>query len=160
MLAAKTKMRHICFIARLRRSQKPFRVAPTIPYSSQACLYSSAIPSQLSALRRNTVKLKLASLPIDSVDVLLLAHSQGAIGWGNFLEGKMSNQFAVVQHAHLLMVPSIWACLDWTRQLIDKLLFLHLTHGQWIYRNILKNNKTHGLLKSAKSQQLLCEIDW
>jgi hypothetical protein len=46
---------------------------------------------------------------------------------------------------------------DWTKQLISKLL--HITHGQWIYRNISRHHTKLGLLKDMERRQLLVEID-
>jgi hypothetical protein len=87
---------------------------------------------------------KFASLPIHSVDILRLAHQQDLIGWDNFMEGKISHLFAVVQHVHLLGVSSIMTSFDWSHHFISKLL--HITHGQWIYHNITKHHEKHGLI--------------
>jgi hypothetical protein len=100
---------------------------------------------------------KFASLPIHSVDVLRLAHQQDLIGWDNFMEGKISNMFAVVQHGHLCNASRLLTSFDWTHHFISKLL--HITHGQWIYRNITKHHEKHGLLRVAERRKLLREID-
>jgi hypothetical protein len=100
---------------------------------------------------------KFASLPIHSVDILRLAHQQDLIGWDNFMEGKISNLFAVVQHCHLRNASSLLTSFDWTHLFISKLL--HITHGQWIYRNITKHHEKHGLLRVAERRKLLREID-
>eukprot|EP00956_Cyclotella_meneghiniana_P021192 scaffold38237_cov55-Cyclotella_meneghiniana.AAC.1 len=100
---------------------------------------------------------KFASLPIHSVDVLRLAHQQDLIGWDNFMEGKISNMFAVVQHGHLCNASRLLTSFDWTHHFISKLL--HITHGQWIYRNITKHHEKHGLLPVAERRKLLREID-
>jgi hypothetical protein len=101
---------------------------------------------------------KFASLPIHSVDLLQLANQQDVIGWDNFMEGKISTLFLSVQHSHLLSADSILTCHDWTHHFISKLL--HITHGQWIYRNIFKNHeKQHGMLRSTERRRLLREID-
>ena len=46
---------------------------------------------------------------------------------------------------------------DWIRQYITKLL--HITHGQWIYRNVSRHHHKHGLLQDLERQSLLREID-
>jgi hypothetical protein len=43
------------------------------------------------------------------------------------------------------------------KQLIGQLL--HVTHGQWIYRNISKYHDTIGYVKKTERRQLLLEID-
>jgi hypothetical protein len=45
---------------------------------------------------------------------------------------------------------------DWTAHFISNLL--HITHGQWIYRNISRHHHIYGLLKSTKCRELLREI--
>lgn len=100
---------------------------------------------------------KFASLPIHSVDILRLAHQQDTIGWDSFMEGKISHHFSTVQYSHLRTADSMLTSYDWTHQFISKLL--HITHGQWIYRNISKNHAKHGLLRSVERRKLLREID-
>lgn len=46
---------------------------------------------------------------------------------------------------------------DWTKQFISQLL--HLTHGQWIYRNISRYHYKHGLLWNTERKKLVVEID-
>lgn len=100
---------------------------------------------------------KFAPLPIQSVNILRLAHQQETIGWDNFMEGKISHFFSSVQHDHPLKTSSIMTSFDWTHHFISKLL--HITHGQWIYRNITKNHKKHGLMGKAERWKLLGKID-
>jgi hypothetical protein len=100
---------------------------------------------------------KFASLPIQSVDILRLANQQDVIGWDNFMEGKISTCFLSVQHSHLLLADSILTCHDWTHHFISKLF--HITHGQWIYRNISKNHEKHGMLRAVERRRLLREIE-
>jgi hypothetical protein len=78
-----------------------------------------------------------------------LAEEQDLIGWDNFMEGKISTQFEVLQHAHLLNASTVMNASDWTKQFISKLL--HITHGQWISKL--------GLLKDFECRKLLVEID-
>jgi hypothetical protein len=86
-----------------------------------------------------------------------LAEEQDLIGWDNFMEGKISSQFEVIQHEHLLNAPTVMNASDWSKQFISKLL--HITHGQWIYRNISRHHTKLGLLKDMERRQLLVEID-
>ena len=86
-----------------------------------------------------------------------LASSQDIIGWDHFMEGKISNLFAPVQRDYLLTSSSRLVAEDWTSQFITRLL--HITHGQWLYRNISRHHHQHGLLEDADRQALLQEID-
>ena len=86
-----------------------------------------------------------------------LAEEQDLIGWDNFMEGKISTQFEVLQRAHLINAPTVMNSSDWTKHFISKLL--HITHGQWIYRNISRHHAKLGLLKEVERRNLLVEID-
>ncbi len=44
----------------------------------------------------------------------------------------------------------------WTRGLITKLL--EVTHGQWIYRNLLVHDRTAGILATQKKEELQAAI--
>jgi hypothetical protein len=46
---------------------------------------------------------------------------------------------------------------DWMAPFIGKLL--HLTHGQWIYRNISKYHDKLGSIRKTERRKLLLEID-
>jgi hypothetical protein len=102
-------------------------------------------------------KLKFRNIDGLPGDLWQLAEEQDLIGWDNFMEGKISNQFESLQHAHLLNAPTVMNVLDWTKQFISKLL--HITHGQWIYRNISRHHTKLGLLKDMERRELLVEID-
>ena len=86
-----------------------------------------------------------------------LASSQDVLGWDNFMEGKLSVYFASIQRDHLLLSPSCMVAEDWMSQFITRIL--HITHGQWLYRNISRHHRQHGLLEEADRTALLREID-
>ena len=86
-----------------------------------------------------------------------LAVAQDVIGWDNFMEGKVSLLFHDLQQEHLIGSSSRLTASDWTTQFITRLL--HITHGQWIYRNISRHHRRHGLLEQAERKSLLREID-
>jgi hypothetical protein len=73
------------------------------------------------------------------------------------MEGKISGQFREIQLDYLLGTPSMMTAFDWTAKFISSLL--HITHGQWIYRNISRHHHIYGLLKSTERRELLREID-
>jgi hypothetical protein len=116
-----------------------------------------ALADALSTYIFHRGSLKFQNIPDLPAELWLLAEEQDCIGWDNFMEGKISMQFEIIQRRHLLTSPSLLTATDWTKQLISKLL--HLTHGQWIYRNISRHHTKLGLLKDMERRQLLIEID-
>ena len=89
---------------------------------------------------------KFASLPGLDRDLLELAHKQDAIGWDDFLEGKITKHFQIVQARYLPRCPTMLNASDWAKRFIDQLI--HITHSQWIYRNISKHHATQGNLSA------------
>jgi hypothetical protein len=85
------------------------------------------------------------------------AFAQDLIGWDNFMLGIVLSHLRAVQHSHLIGAPSMLTADDWMKQFINKLL--HITHGQWIYRNISKYHDKIGHIWKAERRQLLLEID-
>ena len=67
-------------------------------------------------------------------DTLLrkLAYMQDSIGWDHMMEGKVTTLLREYQHIHLLTSESMLTA--------DKELhLLHVTRGQWIYRNVSRH---------------------
>jgi hypothetical protein len=100
---------------------------------------------------------KFASFPGLDRDLLELAHKQDAIGWDDFLEGKITKHFQVVQARHLPRCPTMLNASDWSKRFIDQLI--HITQSQWIYRNISKHHATHGQLERLDRISLLRHIN-
>jgi hypothetical protein len=63
-----------------------------------------------------------------------LAKSQDIIGYCNFMEGYILTHFYAIQNFQLAMSSSYLNGANWAKQFISKLL--HVTHFQWIFRNI------------------------
>jgi hypothetical protein len=82
-------------------------------------------------MRNNQPLLQLGYI---SPQLRCLAKSQDKIGWRNFTEGYILNQFYNIQKFHLVMSNCYLNGTDWMKQFISK--FLHLMHSQWIYCNI------------------------
>jgi hypothetical protein len=47
--------------------------------------------------------------------------------------------------------------VSWTRTFISKLL--HITHSQWIFRNFVLHDKTHGLLRFKEQSAILLHLE-
>ena len=86
-----------------------------------------------------------------------LAHKQDAIGWDDFLEGKITEHFQAGQARFLPRCPMMLNASDWSKRFIDKLI--HITHSQWIYRNISKHHATHSQLERLDRISLLRHIN-
>lgn len=93
------------------------------------------------------------------VALLRLVHAQDAIGWDQMMEGKVTLHLSAYQRVHLVTSSSISMSTaeDWMNQFLKQIL--HITHGQWIYRNVSRHHKQHGLLKDIERQGFLREID-
>jgi hypothetical protein len=100
---------------------------------------------------------KFRNVPGLPRELYKLAEEQDLIGWDQFMEGKISSRLREIQLDFLLSCPTMMTSFDWTAQFISHLL--HLTHGQWIYRNISRHHHIYGLLKSTERRALLREID-
>ncbi len=85
-----------------------------------------------------------------------LTENQDKIGWRNFTEGYISSHSYNTQRFHLSMSNNFLNSSNWTKQFISKLL--HITHSQWIYRNISLHNRQQGYLRNKQLEDLLQEI--
>ena len=85
-----------------------------------------------------------------------LAEEQDSIGWDNFTEGKISNEFRLIQHEYFVSIGSRKTALHWTAQLISKLLLL--IHTQWIYRNAVVHKRTKDGLKRKEGAYIRSKI--
>jgi hypothetical protein len=56
--------------------------------------------------------------------------SQDAIGWREFMEGKVSKEIAAIQDAHCVISPCHMNGTDRIKHFISHLL--HISHSQWI----------------------------
>ena len=112
--------------------------------------------SEYIALRGSATLTSIVS-PTRDAALLRLAQSQDLIGWDHMMEGKVTLLLKEYQHAHLLTSRSMLTAADWMKQFLTQLL--HVTHGQWIYRNVSRHHLQHGLLKDLERTTLLREID-
>jgi hypothetical protein len=106
-------------------------------------------------LRRGQVR--LSDTKFLAPDLRGFAFEQDLIGWDKLMLGQISGQLRNIQYTYLLNSPSIMSVDDWLSSFISKLL--HITHGQWIYRNISKHHEQLGSIRRAERRELLLEID-
>ena len=68
-----------------------------------------------------------------------LGQSQDNIGWRRFMEGCISKEVIQLQLEFAKVHGMKMSMANWASGLITKLL--EVTHGQWIYRNLLVHEK-------------------
>jgi hypothetical protein len=85
------------------------------------------------------------------------AISQDVIGWENFVMGMISNKLLAIQSTHFHTTGKLYCATRWIVGLITQLL--QVAHMQWIYRCMLVNDHTTGVLISAHKAELLKEIE-
>jgi hypothetical protein len=86
-----------------------------------------------------------------------LVSSQTRIGWRNFMEGRISMHFYRLHFCHLIYARTNMTAGSWVKTFISKLL--HITHSQWIFRNFMLHEKTHGLLRMKERQAILLQVE-
>jgi len=76
----------------------------------------------------------LSEMGCMSPQMTTLAKSQDVIGWRNFTEGRISRELLDIQNLHLELGSHRINGEQWVRHFIGKIL--HITHIQWIFRNL------------------------
>jgi hypothetical protein len=92
-----------------------------------------------------------------STRLLDFAKSQDVIGWDNFMLGMISHKLFTLQRDYRELSGSRNSTKKWVNELIIQLL--QVTHGQWIYRNVVVHDRTSGQLISEHKEQLRIEIE-
>ena len=83
--------------------------------------------------------------------MLSLAEDQDEIGWINFMEGKISKHFLLIQQAYLAGSNSRINGRDWITRFIS--------HTQWLFRNITLHARKRGFLITTQLAKLIKEIE-
>ena len=73
------------------------------------------------------------------------------------MEGRISTHFHRLQFCHLIYAKTNMTASSWVKTFISKLL--HITHSQWIFRNFMLHERTHGLLRMKEQQAILLQIE-
>ena len=85
------------------------------------------------------------------------AESQDQIGWIEFLHGRVSKEFALIQNAHCAMSPCRMNGNDWMKKLVSQLL--QIFHSQWMFRNFVLHDRVRGYLRLKERKSVLQEIE-
>ena len=73
------------------------------------------------------------------------------------MEGMISKDIVLLQRDYLIIYGMKLPLRAWSRGLITKLL--EVTHGQWIYRNLLVHDRTASILVTQKKEELQAAIE-
>jgi hypothetical protein len=85
------------------------------------------------------------------------AASQDAIGWVEFLHGKVSVAIAEIQEIHCKLSSCQMTSDDWMKHFIGRLLLI--SHLQWLYHNFTLHNKSRGYLRLQRQKEAIKEVD-
>ena len=99
---------------------------------------------------------RLSSFDQLSPEIRRWAEAQDAIGWRNFMEGKIAKELFAIQHAHSAGGGTRMTSGAWARQLVSKVL--HITHSQWLFRNESLHSVADGYLRLQRRRDMLAEI--
>jgi hypothetical protein len=87
-----------------------------------------------------------------------VAASQDLIGLVEFLHGKVSVEFRMIQDIHCALSSCRMTGEGWMKAFA--LHLLQISHSQWIFHNFTLHNKQRGYLCLLKRATVLKEVDW
>ena len=76
-----------------------------------------------------------------------------ALGWRRFMEGMISSQMVEIQREFLALCGSGWKLAKWKTGLVTHLL--EITHGQWLYRNVVVHDRVAGRLAITRKEEIV-----
>ena len=79
--------------------------------------------------------------------------SQDTVRWRQFMEGVVSKRIIALQEDSVDMGECRLTLNKWTQGLVVQLL--EVTHGQWLYRNVIVHDATTGVTATAMNEEIL-----
>ena len=73
------------------------------------------------------------------------------------MEGMISKEIVSLQKQHLTVNGSEMSLERWATSLVQKLL--EITHGQWLYRNLVVHDGVSGTLANKRKEELIARIE-
>ena len=73
------------------------------------------------------------------------------------MEGMVSRRMVEIQAEFFAVRGSSWKLDKWATGLVTRLL--EVTHGQWLYRNVLVHDKTNGQLAMLRKEEIAARIE-
>ncbi len=84
------------------------------------------------------------------------AASQDAIGWTEFLHGKVYLKIAQMQESYGRLANCRQYHKQWMKQLVEHLILI--SHLQWLFRNFTVHQKTKGYLLAKAEADIKREV--
>jgi hypothetical protein len=98
----------------------------------------------------------MASLGPMSLVMRKAAEAQDLIGWREFMEGKVAEKIGGLQRYHCSVSSCMMNGDEWMKHFISHIL--HITHSQWIFRNITLHDSVRGTLRLQERKEVLDEV--
>ena len=86
-----------------------------------------------------------------------MARCQDIIGWRRFMEGMISHRMVEIQQEFLTTRGMGWKLEKWAVGLSVRLL--EVTHGQWLYRNVMVHDPVSGTRASMRKEDIRVQIE-
>ena len=86
-----------------------------------------------------------------------IAEEQDAIGWTNFVEGRVTKRIRDMQTMYTCNRNVTYTVDHWMKDFIRKLM--GLSHEMWIGRNLVKHHKTQEMVTIRTKEELLMKAD-
>ena len=93
----------------------------------------------------------------DQLQYRRMAKSVDCIGWRRFMEGMVSKEVVELQKYALVEAESRLTVDKWAKELVLRLI--EITHGQWLYRNVMVHDKTAGDLASQRKEEIRTALE-
>jgi hypothetical protein len=84
------------------------------------------------------------------------AASQDAIGWTEFLHGKVSVKIAQMQESYRRLAGCKQSHKQWMKCLVERLILI--SHLQWLFRHFTLHHKTKGYLRAKAKADIKQEV--
>jgi hypothetical protein len=86
-----------------------------------------------------------------------IAQSQDAIGWTEFLHGKILTKMREMQQVHCLLTNTSLNGDNWMVKLTKKLI--DISHSQWLYQNFTLHHYKKGYLQQRTEREIQREVE-
>ena len=73
------------------------------------------------------------------------------------MEGMISQRMVEVQAEYFSLRGTSWKLSKWASGLVTRLL--EVSHGQWLYRNVVVHDRTSGQLAIARKEEIAARIE-
>ena len=73
------------------------------------------------------------------------------------MEGMLSRELVELQKYALVEAESRLTVDKWAKELVIRLL--EITHGQWLYRNVIVHDRTAGDLATKRKEEIRCALE-